>query len=164
MGGSDFLPTGRRGAAHRVHAARAFPSSIHYPACKPTAARAPRDNKGGESSLSGGAKTPRPSVEAPAGGKHASKQHLNNHQLKFLTGGLAEGAREGGQYTYSGESNSGVCSSCTGRPGNIIISRDSVSVALFLLIDPFGELTGILWPPIDCVISSTAGSTHFMSS
>lgn len=72
--------------------------------------------------------------------------------------------REGGHYVYSGESNSGVCSSCTGCPPNIIISCYSVSVALFLLIDPSGELTGILWPPIDCVISSTAGSTHFMSS
>lgn len=38
---------------------------------------------------------------------------------------------------------------------------DSVSVKL---IDPSGELTGILWSPIDRVISSAAGSTPFVSS
>lgn len=46
----------------------------------------------------------------------------------------------------------------------MIIHYDSVSVKLFKLIDPSGELTGILWSPIDRVISDTAGSTSFMSS
>lgn len=47
---------------------------------------------------------------------------------------------------------------------NGIMFCDSVSVTLFILIDPSGELTGILWSPIDRAISGAAGSTHFMSS
>lgn len=41
---------------------------------------------------------------------------------------------------------------------------DSVSLPVFILIDPYGELTAILWSPIDPTISGPVGSTHFMSS
>ncbi len=57
-----------------------------------------------------------------------------------------------------------MCYSCTCCPLNIIMYCDSVSITLFILIDPSGELTGILWSPIDRSISGPAGSTPFMSS
>lgn len=50
--------------------------------------------------------------------------------------------------------------SCTGCSLNVIIYCDSVSVTLFLLIDPSGELTGILWSPIDCAISGGVHPLH----
>lgn len=53
-----------------------------------------------------------------------------------------------------------MCYSCTGCSLNVIIYCDSVSVTLFLLIDPSGELTGILWSPIDCAISGGVHPLH----